>query len=70
MVHVVIADDRKPWMIEEDKRAVCACCSLLKKCVSRIGNDCKKRGGNIIPKIRSEKLGKTRNNSKSHSSFR
>lgn len=52
---VVIVDDRKPWMKEEDKVMICAWfCPLYRKCSSRFGHDCKRLGGSEIPKIRSE----------------
>lgn len=51
-MQVIIADDRKPWMIEEDKRAVCERCFLYKRCSSRFGLDCKRLGGTEIPKMR------------------
>lgn len=55
---ITIADDRKPWMIEEDKRMACMTrCSQYKKCSSFLGFDCKKLGGNEIPKL-SRRMGK------------
>lgn len=50
---VVIVDDRKPWMIEEDRLMTCAWfCPLYRNCTSRFGRDCKRFGGPEIPKIR------------------
>lgn len=52
-MNVVIIDERKPWMVEEDKYMKCAWeCPLFRVCQSRIGADCKRFGGTEIPKIR------------------
>ena len=48
---IIIADDRKSWMIEEDKRMACMRCSLKENCRSLLGFDCKKVGGDQIPKF-------------------
>lgn len=51
--NVIIADDRKLWMIKEDREMVCLTrCSLSKICSSRHGMDCKRMGGTEIPKVR------------------
>lgn len=55
--NVIIADDRKPWMIKEDREMVCLTrCSLSKICSSRHGMDCKRMGGTEIPKIVEKKV--------------
>ncbi|PGR09173.1 hypothetical protein COA23_08130 [Priestia megaterium] len=52
-LNVIIADDRPSWIKKEDELAACQiCCSLFKKCSTRCGKECKKFGGNVIPKIR------------------
>ncbi len=52
-VEVVIYDDRPPWMRKEDALMHCWWyCSLFRKCVTRCGHDCKRFGGEVIPKIR------------------
>ncbi len=52
---VLIADDRPDWMKKEDEVAVCRMhCSLFKKCSTRCGPECKRLGGDIIPKIRNQ----------------
>jgi hypothetical protein len=49
---VVIADDRTEWQKAEDKWAVCWIhCPLFKNCSSRFGSDCKRLGGEEIPKV-------------------
>ena len=51
--NLVIIDERPFWMVEEDKLMACMTrCHLFKKCYSRIGHDCKKLGGELIPKVR------------------
>lgn len=53
--NVIIADDRKPWMIKEDREMACLTrCSLHKVCASRHGMDCKRMGGTEIPKVRAK----------------
>jgi len=53
MMNVVIVDDRKPWMIKEDREMTCfSRCPLYKRCSTRKGFDCKRLGGNDIPKLR------------------
>ncbi|MCM3600653.1 hypothetical protein M3175_07915 [Robertmurraya korlensis] len=55
---VLIADDRKPWMIKEDKKMSCLTrYSLYKHCSNHIGFDCKRLGGTEIPKLRGRKHG-------------
>ncbi len=50
---VILADDRKPWMIKEDREMACLTrCSLYKVCASRHGMDCRRFGGSEIPKLR------------------
>lgn len=50
---VIIADDRPAWVKAEDKAMACLTrCKLNKRCSSRLGTDCKRLGGNEIPKIR------------------
>ncbi len=50
---VILADDRKLWMIKEDREMACLTrCSLSKICSSRHGMDCKRMGGEVIPKIK------------------
>ncbi|MFS0776239.1 hypothetical protein ABC255_09555 [Neobacillus sp. 3P2-tot-E-2] len=52
MQKVIIADDRPTWMREEDTKMICFTrCSLYKKCSSRFGVDCKRLGGDMIPKV-------------------
>lgn len=48
---VIIADDRTQWMKDEDRRMACMRCSLKKNCSSLLGFDCKKLGGDQIPKL-------------------
>lgn len=51
--NLIIIDERPFWMLEEDKLMACMTrCHLFRKCSSRIGHDCKKLGGNMIPKVR------------------
>jgi hypothetical protein len=53
MQNVIIADDRQAWVKKEDRVMACLSrCSLYKKCSSHHGMDCKKLGGNEIPKLR------------------
>lgn len=55
MPRVIIADDRARWMKKEDKHYVCQTfCKLYKRCTTRAGNDCKRMGGDVIPKIRGD----------------
>jgi hypothetical protein len=50
---VVITDTRPDWMKKEDEWMACRTrCSLFKRCSTRVGTDCKKFGGYVIPKIR------------------
>ena len=50
---VVIVDTRKPWMVKEDNEMACLSrCPLYRKCQSRVGFDCKRLGGETIPKVR------------------
>ena len=50
---VVIVDTRKPWMVAEDREYTCfSRCPFYRKCQSRVGFDCKRLGGNEIPKVR------------------
>ena len=50
---VTIVDARPEWMREEDRIMTCYWfCPLYKQCDSRLGADCKRMGGNEIPKIR------------------
>lgn len=59
-LNVIIADDRPSWIKKEDELAVCQTrCSLFKKCSTRCGTECKKFGGNVIPKVNFE--GRKRN---------
>lgn len=52
-MNAVIVDSRTPWMIQEDEQMACMTrCRLYKYCNSRIGTECKKLGGNVIPKLR------------------
>lgn len=52
-MNTVIVDSRKVWMIREDEQIACMTrCRLYKHCNSRIGSNCKKLGGNEIPKLR------------------
>lgn len=49
---VLIADERPMWIREEDNIMLCFNrCGLYKVCSSRFGAECKKLGGNEIPKI-------------------
>lgn len=53
MQNVFIIDQRPHWMVKEDREYACRTfCSLFKRCSSRIGHDCKKLGGEVIPKVR------------------
>lgn len=61
---IIIADDRKPWMVEEDKRMACMRCSLYKSCSSLLGFDCKKLGGDMIPRLRKRGQGYEKEKSK------
>ncbi|QBX91054.1 hypothetical protein PHGAL3_0015 [Phage Altai3] len=46
-------DSRPAWMIEEDNFMLCwTRCSLFRYCASRFGSECKRLGGDEIPKIR------------------
>lgn len=56
--HVIVIDTRPDWIREEDGEYACRRCSLYKKCSSRFGLDCKKLGGDEIPKIRT-RVGKS-----------
>jgi hypothetical protein len=50
---VLIIDDRPRWMVKEDKLMACMTrCHLFKRCSSRIGHNCKRLGGDVIPKVR------------------
>lgn len=50
---VAIIDTRKDWMKREDDWMACRTrCPLFKRCATRIGSQCKKFGGDVIPKIR------------------
>ncbi|MFC3883771.1 hypothetical protein ACFOU2_09765 [Bacillus songklensis] len=50
---VVIVDDRPDWMKKEDDWMACRTrCPLFRKCSTRVGSQCKKFGGDVIPKIR------------------
>ena len=52
-MQVVIVDTRAEWMIAEDKLFQCMNrCSMWRRCQTRAGVDCKRLGGDIIPKIR------------------
>lgn len=49
---VVITDSRTSWMIKEDGQMACMTkCRLYKHCNSRMGYECKKLGGDTIPRI-------------------
>ena len=53
MNSVTITDSRAPWMQKEDKQIACMTrCGLYRHCSSRIGYECKKLGGDTIPRIR------------------
>jgi hypothetical protein len=53
MQNIIIADDRPAWVKKEDRVMACLSrCSLYKKCSSHYGTDCKKMGGDKIPKLR------------------
>lgn len=48
-----IIDTRPEWIKKEDELMKCAwLCPLFKKCMTRFGNECKRFGGNEIPKIK------------------
>lgn len=52
-MNTVITDSRKSWMIREDEQMACMTrCRLYRHCDSRIGTECKKLGGDVIPKLR------------------
>ncbi|WP_203362420.1 hypothetical protein [Bacillus sp. REN10] len=53
---VVIRDDRTKWMQQEDKEYTCRTfCSWYRRCSSRVGYDCTKFRGDIIPAISNRK---------------
>ncbi len=59
MQRVIVVDDRPKWMVQEDKMMACFTrCHLYKKCSSRFGFDCKRMGGNNIPKLGGGRSGK------------
>lgn len=50
---VIIRDSRPAWMRKEDKELVCMIhCNFYLNCNSRVGKDCKKLGGGVIPVVR------------------
>lgn len=50
---VVYIDTRPDWMKREDEYMKCFWeCELFRYCQSKFGADCKRFGGNEIPKIR------------------
>ncbi|AKN55621.1 hypothetical protein AB434_3216 [Heyndrickxia coagulans] len=50
---IIIKDSRKKWMVEEDRKYVCQTfCKQHKRCSTRLGYDCKKFGGDRIPKFK------------------
>lgn len=50
---VVIVDGRPEWIKKEDEWMACRTrCPLFRKCSTRVGNQCKKFDGDVIPKIR------------------
>ncbi|MBM7717165.1 hypothetical protein JOC94_004190 [Bacillus thermophilus] len=52
-MQVVVIDDRADWMKKEDVWWVCfSRCPLYKKCSSHFGSNCKRLGGDKIPKVR------------------
>lgn len=52
-MQVIIVDTRQKWMVKEDKLMTCMNrCRLWRRCQSRYGYDCKRLGGNKIPKLR------------------
>lgn len=52
-MEVIFIDERKPWMITEDREWACfSRCPFYKKCSTRMGHDCKRLGGGYIPKLR------------------
>lgn len=52
-MQVTIIDTRADWMKQEDKAMKCYFeCPLFWKCSSKHGWDCKRFGGDRIPKVR------------------
>jgi len=52
-MNVKIIDTRSKWMIREDNEYACRTfCNEFKKCSTRCGYNCRKFGGETIPKIR------------------
>ena len=52
-MQVTIIDTRPDWMLREDRLMTCMLhCRIWRKCVSRMGEECKHLGGSEIPKIR------------------
>lgn len=56
MNKVIISDGRPGWMRREDEIISCMTrCRLHKHCLSRIGFDCLKLGGEKIPVLKDRK---------------
>ncbi|PKR84881.1 hypothetical protein CWO92_10930 [Heyndrickxia camelliae] len=52
-VKVKIIDTRPKWMRQEDEQFKCRTfCDEYRKCYTRCGSNCRKFGGDVIPKIR------------------
>lgn len=52
-MQVSIIDARPEWMIREDMEMACFYrCPLYRKCSTRMGYECRRFGGEHIPRIR------------------
>lgn len=53
MHSIVIADDRPLWMQREDRHYTCRTfCRQYRRCSTRVGYDCARFGGDVIPRLR------------------
>ncbi|MEK5068079.1 hypothetical protein [Sporosarcina sp. FSL K6-1508] len=58
MNKVIISDVRPGWMRREDEGVACMTrCRLYRHCISKMGFDCKKLGGDNIPVLKERKNG-------------
>lgn len=51
-MQVEVIDTRPAWMIKEDGQYKCLQCREYRYCTTRVGEQCRKLGGKVIPKIR------------------
>lgn len=58
MQQVEVIDTRPVWMKAEDGQYKCLQCREYRYCTSRVGEQCRKLGGKVIPKIRRASLEK------------